>query len=95
MARILGCVTAYQVSRHEHSATPPNAPTVFGYQVLFQEPAADIFPGLFDSIQSRVNERLVEFEDELHDSTAKGSAAVLIARRLEWLCARKGLESAE
>src|SRR5580700_3162759 len=68
VARILGCVTPYQVSRHEHSAVSPNAQALFGYQVLFQQPAADIFPGLYDSVQSQVEERLVAFENELHNS---------------------------
>ena len=94
LARILGTVTATQVSRHERSVTPPTLIAAFGYQVVFQKPVGDIFPGLYHTIEAGVLERLEEFERELGDSTAKGRAAASVARRMEWLCERKESELA-
>jgi transcriptional regulator with XRE-family HTH domain len=89
VARILGCVSAFQVSRHEHSASSPSVEAAFGYQVLFQQSASEIFPGLYESIRSQVNEQILEIENELHQSSARGGAAALIAQRLEFICVHK------
>jgi hypothetical protein len=63
--------------------------TAFGYQVVFQEPVSAIFPGLYDAVDTGVEERIGEFERELSTSTAKGRNAVPIARQLEWFWERK------
>jgi transcriptional regulator with XRE-family HTH domain len=93
LARILGSVTASQISRHERSIAPPSLLTAFGYQVVFQKPVADIFPGLYHAVEIGVEERLNAFESELGNSTAKGRAASIVAHQLEWLCERKNPES--
>jgi transcriptional regulator with XRE-family HTH domain len=94
LARILGSVTANQISRHERSISPPSLLTVFGYQVVFQKSASDIFPGLFHAVEIGVEERLREFESELGNNVAKGGEAVRIARQLEWFWERIHSESA-
>jgi transcriptional regulator with XRE-family HTH domain len=94
LARILGSVTANQISRHERSATPPNLLVAFGYQAVFQQPVSHIFPGLYHAVETAIEESLGELEGELHDSAAKGRAAVAIARQLEWFWERKQPESA-
>ena len=93
LARILGSVTANQISRHERSAAPPNLLTAFGYQVVFQEPVSDIFPGLYHAVETAIEESLGELESELSASSANGRAAAPIARQLEWLWKRKNPES--
>jgi len=93
LARILGSVTATQVSRHERSVMPPTLIAAFGYQVVFQAPVSEIFPGLFHTIETGVVERLEAFEHELGGSAAKGRAAALVARRMEWLYGRKDPET--
>jgi len=93
LARILGSVTASQISRHERSVTPPSLLTAFGYQVVFQKPVSDIFPGLYHAVETGVEERLEKFENELEDSAAKGRAAVPVARQAEWLWERKNPET--
>jgi transcriptional regulator with XRE-family HTH domain len=93
LARILGTVTGGQVSRHERSVSPPTLIAAFGYQVVFQKPVSEIFPGLFHTIESGVVERIESFERDLGESTARGRAAAPVARRLEWLNERKNSES--
>jgi transcriptional regulator with XRE-family HTH domain len=93
LARLLGNVTASQISRHERSVTPPSLLTAFGYQTVFQKPASDIFPGLYHTVEAGANERLEVFERELGNSTAIGRSAVTVARQMEWLWERKHPES--
>jgi transcriptional regulator with XRE-family HTH domain len=93
LARILGNVTASQISRHERSITPPTLLTALGYQTVFRKPASDIFPGLYHTVEAAVEERLQAFEAELGDSTAIGRSAVPVARQMEWLWERKNPES--
>lgn len=93
LALLLGNVTASQVSRHERSVSPPSLPIAFAYQVAFREPVSDLFPGLYHAIESGVEERLVLLENELGSSSAKGRAAMPVARQLEWLCQRNNPET--
>jgi len=93
LARILGNVTASQISRHERSVTPPSLFTAFGYQAVFQRPASDIFPGLYHTVEAGAEERLEAFASELGNSTAIGRSAAPVARRMEWLWERKNPES--
>jgi hypothetical protein len=46
--------------------------TAFGYQVVFQKPVSEIFPGLFHTVEAGVEERLEEFERDLSINAAKG-----------------------
>lgn len=92
LARILGTVTGGQVSRHERSVSPPTLIAAFGYQVMFRQPASEIFPGLFHTIEAGVVERIEAYEAALGESKAKGRAAAPVARRLEWLNERKESE---
>lgn len=93
LAGILGGVTASQVSRHERSVALPSLLAALGYQVVFQTPVSDIFPGLYFTVESAIEERLRALEGHLGNSTAKGRSALPIARRLEWLSERKDVES--
>lgn len=89
LARILGSVTPGQISRHERSMSAPSLLAAFGYQVVFRQPASDIFPGLYHAVEAGVEQRLAELESGLSSSDAKGRAAAHIARRLEWLWERE------
>jgi hypothetical protein len=42
--------------------------TAFGYQVVFEKPVSDIFPGLFYAVEAGVQERLLEFRRELNNN---------------------------
>jgi hypothetical protein len=75
--------------------TPPTLLDAFVYQVVFQKPVSEIFPGLYHTVETAVEEHLTALEFELNDSTAKGGPAVRIARQLEWLWERKNPESVE
>jgi hypothetical protein len=71
----------------------PNLLTALAYEVIFREPISDLFPGLYQAVEAGIEERLTKMEEELYQSTAKGRDAVPIARKLEFLRARKSGES--
>jgi transcriptional regulator with XRE-family HTH domain len=89
LARLLGTVTASQVSRHERSVSPPSIFVALGYQVVFGRPVSEIFPGLYHAIEEAVESRLTDYEREIGDSELRGKAALPIAIQTEWLNERK------
>jgi transcriptional regulator with XRE-family HTH domain len=93
LAEVLGTVTRNQVSRHERSVSAPSLIAALGYQTVFHEPISDIFPGLYHTVATGVEERLEKLEIELGKSTIKGRAALPIARQLEWLAERRTPET--
>ena len=76
LAQILGSVSAVQISRHERSKSLPTMLTAFGYQVVFQKPVSEIFPGLFHAVEVGVEERLHEFECKLSAANGEATAPV-------------------
>lgn len=92
LAELLGSIAAVQVSRHERSATVPNLLTALGYQIIFRAAVAELFPGLYQTIEAGIEERLAKLEAELHQSRVKGRAAAVVARKLEFLCERKEID---
>jgi DNA-binding XRE family transcriptional regulator len=95
LAEILGFACEVPVSRHAHSVTVPNLLTALGYEVIFRERVSDLFPGLYQTVEAVIEERLAKLENELQQSTAKGRPAAVIARKLEFLCERKDVESSQ
>src|ERR1039457_6561488 len=85
LARILGSVSASQISRLERSRTLPSMLTPFGYQVVFRKPVSEIFPGLFHAAEAGVEDRLQGFEHELNSGAGKGGAGASGERHLEWI----------
>lgn len=95
LAQLLGSVTESQVSRHERSISSPSLPMAFAYQVVFRRPASDIFPGLYDTVDAAVSERIAEFGIAIGNRDVKGGKAEAIARQLEWLWERANPEVPE
>jgi DNA-binding XRE family transcriptional regulator len=89
LANILGLVTELQISRHERSLTLPLFLTAISYEIVFQVPLSELFPGVYETVHQNVEKRLAEIEERLHQSSAKGREATVIARKLEWLCERR------
>jgi transcriptional regulator with XRE-family HTH domain len=95
LADILGLITELQISRHERSVTLPLFLTAISYEIVFQVPIAELFPGIYETVRQNVERRLAEIEGRLHDSTAKGREAGSIARKLEWFSGRREPASAD
>jgi len=89
LAQLLGFVSEVPVSRHERSETVPNLLTALGYEVIFRVPVSELFPGLYHSVETVIEERLAILEEDLQQSTAKGRKATTTARKLEFSWERK------
>lgn len=95
LAQLVGYPGEGCVSRHERFCNAPTLLIALGYEAVFHVPAAKLFPALFEPISRDVETRIKEMESHLHDSTAKGRKAVLIAQKLEWMWARRNPEQSE
>lgn len=91
LANILGFRSKATISRHESSRAVPDLLTAFGYEAIFRVPISELFPGIHQTVELGIEERLEKMEDELHQSTAKGREAAFIARKLEFLCERRNM----
>jgi len=90
LAEILGMCTASAFRRHERSKCIPNLLTALGYEAVFGVPISELFPGLYRTVKTGVEERLAKMEQELHQGTAKGRDSARVAVKLEFFCTRRG-----
>ena len=81
LAEILGAVSESQVSRHERSSSLPTILAALSYQVVFNEPVSEIFPGLYHAVEINIEERLEERARELGDNVIDNPIREFIARR--------------
>jgi len=95
LANILGLITELQISRHERSLTLPHFLTAISYEVVFQTPIGELFPGIYETVRQNIETRLAEIEERLGQSSAKGREASRIARKLEWFWERRNLSPAD
>jgi len=93
VAHILGSCSESAVSRHERSNSLPNLLTALGYEAIFKVSISELFPGLYQTIQKGIEERIAAMEEELYQSTAKSRSAVPIAIRLEFFGERRNGDS--
>jgi hypothetical protein len=91
--RELGQALGYRdegaVARHEQFRGLPPFLVALGYEIIFQLPVSEIFPGLKQTMAFGVEQRLVEFESKLRMQADTGSQNSMIARKLEWLSERR------
>ena len=59
-----------------------------GYQAVFRVPVAELFPGVYETVELGIEKRLAAIEIDLQESTVKGRRAHTVARRLEWFYER-------
>jgi transcriptional regulator with XRE-family HTH domain len=94
LARLIGYPNGTAVSRHERLSAVPPLDAVLRYQVVFRVEISVLFPWANAEATEIVEASLKELECELHNSTAKGRSAAIIARKLEWMWRRSNPEAA-
>jgi len=96
--RELGMLLAYAdecaVSRHERSKTQPPILIAIAYEVIFRTPVAALFPGMRETVELTIEQRLHRFEEELRQRNGKGSRALQLAQKLAWLNERRNIKGA-
>lgn len=57
IAYLLGCQNGAMVSRYERYRRRPGLKTVFAYQAIFKIPAHELFPGIYEEVESEILKR--------------------------------------
>jgi len=90
---VLGYGNDVAVSRHERFETVPPFLMALGYEILFREPAGEIFLGLKQAMEPGIEERLAALEEQLREQLAAKPNSAIVARKLEWVIERRRSES--
>jgi DNA-binding XRE family transcriptional regulator len=89
LGRVIGYKTEGSVGSHERFDSVPPFLIALGYEVLFREPAGQIFLGLKQTMEVGIEARLAELEISLRTTLEKTPHLVAINRKLEWIEARR------
>ncbi len=81
VAFLLGALSGAKVCRYERFSREPSLETALAYEVIFQRPVSELFPGLYQEIEQKVAERA----KGLHNSRSRRKASLQTARKLEAL----------
>ena len=86
LAFLLGYNKGGAVSRHELFRSVPPLIMALAYEVIFQTPIDELFPGLQETVEAAIERQITEFESRLlvqkkdHIGLSRD-----IDRKLEWL----------
>jgi len=65
VAMLLGAVSGAKVSRYENFARMPGALTVFAFEIVFNQPASELFAGTYHAVRLEVQERARRMVEQL------------------------------
>jgi transcriptional regulator with XRE-family HTH domain len=57
VAMLLGAASGTKVSRYENFTRMPGAFTIFAFEIVFNQPASELFAGSYDAIRLAVQKR--------------------------------------
>jgi hypothetical protein len=86
---LLGYADEGAVSRHEQSKTLPPLLSAIGYEIVFKKPIAELFPGIRETVEKRIEEQLLRLEEDLQQKHGEGRRRSRIAQKLAWLSERR------
>jgi len=93
----LGFVLGYRdeetIARHERFRVIPPLEIAVSYEIVFRVPVSEMFWGLRDELELKIEASLVQLENQLGQRSARDRDALTTARKLMWLRARKASES--
>ena len=84
LAMLLGAVSGTKVSRYENFARMPVVETIFAYEIVFNQPASELFAGAYEAIRATLQPRAKRLLKQLTVDAA-GKPNARIARKLELL----------
>ena len=80
---LLGAVSGTKVSRYENFTRMPAALTIFASEIVFNQPASELFAGTYDAIRLAVQKRARQMVNQLNAQPDKQAKKNL--RKLELL----------
>ncbi len=78
---LLGAVSGTKVSRYENFTRMPGALTVFAFEIVFNQPASELFAGNYQAVRLAVQARARRMVKQLH--ARPGMQARKTLRKLE------------
>lgn len=93
LGRALGYRSADTVARHERFEFAPSLEIAISYEIIFRAPVGEIFAGLRQKVEDRVETSLAEFELRLGKQSLRDGNAHATARKLIWLRGRNNTQS--
>jgi DNA-binding XRE family transcriptional regulator len=84
---ILGYTGKDAIYRHESFDSVPPLLMGFAYEILFQEPVSELFPGIRETVEGALEQSLAKFANSLQEKlkTAKGSNRAQLEHKLAWI----------
>ena len=83
VAVLLGAVSDTKVSRYEKFTVMPSTLTIFALEIMFNQPASELFAGSYDTVRLAVQERARRMLEQL--SAQPDSQSKKTLRKLELL----------
>ena len=83
VAMLLGAVSGTKVSRYENFTRMPGALTVFAFEIVFSQPAIELFAGSYEAVRRAVQKRARRMVKQL--SARPDAQAKKTLRKLELL----------
>jgi hypothetical protein len=80
---LLGAASGAKASRYENFTRMPSALTVFACEVIFNQPASELFAGSYEPIRAAVQKRARRLLKKLN--AVSGDQSPKISRKLELL----------
>ena len=81
LAKLLGAASGTKVSRYENFTRMPGALTVFAFEIVFNQPACELFAGRYEEIRVAVQKRAENMVNQLNARPNKHPKRTL--RKLE------------
>ena len=91
LGMIVGYTSKDSIYRHEGFRSVPPLLMAFAYEIVFQEPVSDLFPGIRDTVEAAVDDSLAKFEHALEEQlkSSRGTKRAAIEYKLKWLRKRR------
>jgi hypothetical protein len=85
---LVGYVGEGQVPRHERSSSPPPFSVAVAYEIVFQVPIAELFPGVRSRAEREIERRVELLKGTLEQQSGKERHSAITAHKLEWIAMR-------
>jgi transcriptional regulator with XRE-family HTH domain len=94
VAFLLGCQSGTKVSRYERHTRKPNLETLFAYEMVFAAPARELFAGVYQKVENKIQNRAQLLTRKLNRATPDRMATRKL-QILEAITSGSGIESAK
>jgi len=85
LGRLLGYNDDSAVRKHERFQAMPPFLVALGYEIIFQIPVSELFPGISETVALGIEARLAQFADAVRQVSDATQSASTAKRKAGWL----------